>query len=250
MKIILMLLIPGLAFSGIGEPQAGWMRSADGAVRPLYGVAGSFIPGDVIATGSSRAAYSGVFGAIKLARSIRLSDGTEFEAPEGDAVFGPGPDSSSIAAFFPSTGSAGIITVAGIKWLNIDSRQLGGDVRALSGSTFYVNRADGLHAVAIRLTDGAIESDNALGIRPKIAIALNGGILVYSRPASAAPKHAELMIRASDGTETGLELGAPLKSLNLMNSDLVQVTLANGRSQSVRIRPGGVSLFEIPEVAQ
>ena len=184
MKILWTLVIPAMALAGVGEPQAGWMRSADGTVRALSGIAGSLVQGDVVAAGSSQFVFNGNFGAIKLANSIRIADGSEFDAPEGDALFGAGFDSSGVGVYFPSVGRAGIITVSGIDWLSIDVRQLGGDVRALSGSTYYVSRADGLHAVTVRRADGAIESDLALGIHVKIAVALPGGWLIYAAPAS------------------------------------------------------------------
>ncbi len=48
--------------SGVGRPLAGFVRGADGGLRPVYGIAGNFVAGPAVAAGVTAAGYSGRSG--------------------------------------------------------------------------------------------------------------------------------------------------------------------------------------------
>ncbi len=45
--------------SGVGRPLAGFIRDADGALRPVFGIAGNLVAGRAVAHGVLAAGYSG-----------------------------------------------------------------------------------------------------------------------------------------------------------------------------------------------
>ena len=63
-----------LAQSGISPPRAGYIRDDAGGLRPVYGVAGSFVLGDPIASGVISAAFSGRLGLAKTAGTLYAFD--------------------------------------------------------------------------------------------------------------------------------------------------------------------------------
>jgi hypothetical protein len=101
-------LATALAQSGIEEPRGGYYRDPEGALRPLYGLAGSYVPG--------RAALKGVLGSasseagvlIKLADTVEWLDQdlrliARWPAPAGPAQF-TFSGKSTAQAWFPATG--------------------------------------------------------------------------------------------------------------------------------------------------
>jgi hypothetical protein len=98
-----------LAQSGITPPRVGYIRDEAGALRPVYGVAGSFVLGRPI---NKRpvisAAFSGRLGLAKTAAAIYAFDREgrrlgRLAAADGPAQFAFSPDGSEAIVFLPAT---------------------------------------------------------------------------------------------------------------------------------------------------
>ena len=111
MKGYCLILVAGglLAQSGITPPRLGYIRDEAGALRPVYGVAGSFVLGRPIHKRPViSAAFSGRLGLAKTATALyafnregrRLG---RLAAADGPAQFLFSPDGSEATVFLPDT---------------------------------------------------------------------------------------------------------------------------------------------------
>jgi hypothetical protein len=97
-----------LAQSGITPPRVGYIRDEAGALRPVYGVTGSFVLGQPIARRVISAAFSGRLGLAKTAAALyafnregrRLG---RLPVADGPAQFVFSPDGSEAIVFLPDT---------------------------------------------------------------------------------------------------------------------------------------------------
>jgi len=87
MKIFLFLFFALAGWAQIERPQLGLMLDANGAVRPVYGAAGSATLGDPVMTGVLSFACSARLCLMKTEAAILASDGTSAAAPTGPAIF-------------------------------------------------------------------------------------------------------------------------------------------------------------------
>jgi hypothetical protein len=97
-----------LAQSGISPPRAGYIKDDAGGLRPVYGVAGSFLLGDPIASGVISAAFSGRLGLAKTSGALYAFDREgrligQFPAAEGPAQFMFSRGGSEAIVFLPDT---------------------------------------------------------------------------------------------------------------------------------------------------
>jgi hypothetical protein len=80
MKAVLtaLALLAGVARaqSGLTPPQVGFMQDAANSFRPVYGIAGNFLPGDAVTGKVVSAAYSGSYGLVKTSSAIIVTDRT------------------------------------------------------------------------------------------------------------------------------------------------------------------------------
>ncbi len=108
---LILLAVAGglLAQSGITPPRVGYIRDEAGALRPVYGLAGSFVLGRPI---NKRpvisAAFSGRLGLAKTAAALYAFDREgqrlgRLAAADGPAQFVFSPDGSEAIVFLPDT---------------------------------------------------------------------------------------------------------------------------------------------------
>ena len=235
----------------VAEPRVGLVAGRDGAAREVLGVAGAFLPGDIVLSDVIRGAAAGDFWVAKLPYSLRTSRGEEFDAPPGDALFGFSA-SRDVWIYLPPRGtdgrgrslwrafrSGGVDTAVCLPERSL----LRGPIVALAGDlTLYVRRHDGLHALAIRPSDGAIESDTPLGFDARLVVAFPDGTLVAARDAS-------VVVRDAAGSLQSLDLPDPPERLALMGDGWVHIRTASANF-ALRLRDGATTLQQLPEVAQ
>jgi hypothetical protein len=172
-----------LAQSGITPPRVGYIRDEAGALRPVYGVAGSFVLGQPI---NKRpvisAAFSGHLGLAKTATALyafnregqRLG---RLAAADGPAQFVFSPDGSEAIVFVPGT------------------------------SEWFRWRDGGFQPVPIENTEETV-----------IPAGLS---LVGGRSLVAADN--DLVLCKPDGTETRTTLTGPILSIEWMGEDWIYV---------------------------
>jgi hypothetical protein len=241
MKTLILLLSASAAWAGVDVPRTGLVITADMSAHEVSGVAGSFVLGSPLASAVRSVMYSGEFGLMKLENTVRLANGAEFDAPVGDAVLGPAVDGKSAYISF-ADGSFAHVTPDGLEPFFVNASLLGGEVAAIADTTIFVRRADGLYAVRVRTSDGAVVSDAALGFNAVAVVALPDGTLVYATADS-------VVVRASDATQRQIPMQG-VQRLILMGDGWVQVITDGSSRTVVRIRPDVLSAFEIPEAAQ
>jgi hypothetical protein len=100
--------IPVLLAAAIAPPQAGFIRDGAGELRPVHGLAGSFVLGEPVASGVQSAAFSGRTGLAKTRDTLRAFDAEgrllgETPAAEGPARFAFSSDGWEAVAFLPET---------------------------------------------------------------------------------------------------------------------------------------------------
>lgn len=241
--ILILLLAGQFAPADVAEPKIGWVWSPDGTLETISGVAAGMVRGARIAERVANSAYTGDFGLIKLETSLRLADGTEFDAPAGPAVIGFDAGGNSAYVWFSSASSFAKVTVDGLVWLRVNVAAIDGDVIAVHAATLFVKRPDGIHEVRIRESDGAIAWDAYLGLDTPAAVVLKDGTLVY------AAGHA-LIARDAAGAERRIEFEGVIRSLLLMGDGWVQVVADDSALKALRVTPDILRLYEVPEAAQ
>ncbi len=92
------------AQSGLTAPRVGCYRDGAGAARPLYGVAGSFIPAPAISAGTLSAACSETAALLKSSDAVEWRGGSfelvsRWPAPEGPALFAFAGTRTALAYF-------------------------------------------------------------------------------------------------------------------------------------------------------
>ncbi len=78
-RLVLLTCAAGLLHAQVHAPHAGVVRDADGSVRPVYGVPGSFVIGPAWSTAATAISFSDEAGLVAEAGAIRLlsASGTE-----------------------------------------------------------------------------------------------------------------------------------------------------------------------------
>ena len=92
----LFLLFSAVSAAQVSMPLIGYYRDRAGALRQVHGVAGAFVPGEVIQRDVISVAWSGTAGFAKTETELLVLDANGIskraEAPAGPATFGFLPD--------------------------------------------------------------------------------------------------------------------------------------------------------------
>jgi hypothetical protein len=244
MKLMLWILAGSvaLAASGLEAPAIGYGRADDGRIVRISGISGALI---VDAAGEDRAvsvAFSGGLLFEKLESSIRV-DGQQWDAPQGNALFGFSADGSSGVVFYPSSRE---LKVRGHgQWQHVPF-DVGAEVLAVSlagpASVRVLVARDQLELIQVRLWDGAIEDSAAIGHGTGPALLMANGGILYTRDGKT-------LYRRHAGVEHELDLPAPVTALSFAGRGWIQAGTESGRCYLIRLEPD-VRVSELPEVAQ
>lgn len=251
-----MLALPAAAQSALEPPLAGVARDATGVVRPLFGVAGNFLPGDPHATGACAAAFSGRLELIVEDGTVRALDAQGVEISRHDVpgacddapliAFEAGGDQALLA--WPKAGALDRWRDATLEPLTLDPAALAGDVVSLAAAgdrvRWVVRREDGLWEVETAASDGSIQSAAALVGAREPAWLASDGLLVYTGDRA-------IVLRRPDQSELRLPFADAPVSFTPMGRDWVQIrTAVSGRNFALRLTEGRERIYRLPEVAQ
>ena len=103
MRYVFFLLVVVSMFGQIEAPRIGFWRDAQSRLRPLHGVAGSFVPGAAVREGVLAFAWFGDGGWLRSAQGIERLDAsgaTVARLPDGEARF------SETGVWFPEANIA------------------------------------------------------------------------------------------------------------------------------------------------
>jgi hypothetical protein len=248
---LLALSMVASAAAQIRAPQLGFAGSADGTLRPVYGVAGNFILGPAVLgkAGAGRVlsqAFSGSLGLLKTESTLVAFDGkgqvlATTDAAAGPALFAFSPDGLTGLAYVPSSNT--LIEWSAGRFEAVPFRQEPDIVLAIALSNT-------LQASLIAQRDGAIwelasASQRALvGVTAPV-LALASGELVFS------DVHG-IVLRKPDNSEVHIAAQLPAKfSLQQMDGEWVQLCdLATPRRFAIRILSGREGFYQLPEAGQ
>lgn len=234
--LVLTSVVTALAQSAMDVPQAGLMVDYSGALRPVTGIAQSFIAGTSLRTGVVSAACG---KSLCLAKTgDLLFDGRNVNdpgvsSPPGPALFAIRDRSALL--YFPSVRQFARYKDGQMEALDW---QVDGKVLALrttpDGPRFAVSRVDGVWIVAL---DGSIESSLPSGT---VSALLIDGVTVYALSDS-------VVLRRTDGTEVSFPVSGAT-SLSQLSENYAQVSTSNA-VYALRTDLGREQLSLLPDSA-
>jgi hypothetical protein len=239
------------AQSSIAPPELGFVADAARALRPVYGVAGSFVLGPAVAGGVSNAAFSGSLGLLKTDSSLAAFDARgallgSTPAPAGSALFAFAADGTAALAYLSA--GAQLVEWSGAQFATIPlDPQPDGDVIAIgfpsaTAAVLIVERERGIWELNISLNGGGETSQDALpGIHaPVLPLASDG--LLYT-------DHGVAVIRRGDGSQVRLPGPLPRQfSLQQLGRDWVELSDLQGPARfAIHTATGREAFYWLPE---
>jgi hypothetical protein len=232
---------------GPDVPRLGWMRAPDGALRPIAGLAGNFLPGEARLAGVRSTASSGSWTLAKTDTELIVlgRDGEEksrFAAPGTRALFAFSPAGDPAAVYLPEDDSL-------FRWSGGEFERASwrpgddGAVLALACPaagviSFAVQRGETIWQVARDGSDGRITLEWALPGAAAPLLLQAGGEVLYSDGGT-------LIRRRPDGSEQRAELPAEILALAPMGDGWVCAETRSG-GFAIRLPGRDLAVFELP----
>lgn len=247
-------LTAALAQPAVEAPRAGCLRGADGALRPVHGIAGALLAGAPAASAVISAACSNSLALVKTEDALEVRDGglallARWDAPPGAALFALPRTGQTGFAYFQATGKLVQVDAQSPPRPVLDSQSLGGNVLAIASPDLFhliavVADTPGPRLVRISVTDGTIESQTPLeDVAAPLAL-LSDGTVIFAdgaglviRPPGAAVQRLALPAIRRPGppfgrrpvvTERRMALPAPVVAIDQMGGVWLSVRLADG----------------------
>ena len=216
----------------------GVMLDSSGSARTVYGVPGSIVLGNTLATGALSIASSRRLWLVKTDSAILSSTGS-VPAPPGPALFAL--DGATALVYFPASNQLARWHEGQLDFLDggIPDEVL--SIRAGSGGTLDAAlRRDGrVSLVSISLTDGSVTVTGSIPNAGVVTL-LDAGILFSNRDA--------LVLRRTDATEVRFDLPGA-EAIFPLGDGYVEVR-AGRSTYAIRTDPGRERTFLLPEVVE
>lgn len=256
MRALLAFLMAAAAWAqnSIAPPQVGFMQDTSGTVRPVYGIAGNFLPGDAVAWGVVSSAFSSFFGMVKTGSALFAIDQqgqviASLEAAGGPALFAFSRECSY--AYLPAAKSLLAWSAESFHSLPFDEAVLnGGSVLSIAAPdsdhvSMIVQRDGEIREVRILLATGEIDSQRSFPGVAAPVLMLASGELLYADAQG-------IMIRKPDGSERRIAVQLPESfALAQMSDSWVELMdLAGGPNFALRITDNREQAYQLPEVGQ
>jgi hypothetical protein len=232
---LLSLALTASAQTGLNVPTAGFMVDHAGSLRPVTGIAQSFLVGDPLRTGVLSATCARSWCLVKTATSLvdtKNSDDPGTPAPAGPALISI--SNRSALVYFPAVNQFARFEGSQLHLLDWSV-----DVEVLAlrqtreGPQFAVRRGGGVWLVAL---DGSIHASLPAGT---VAVLLLDGLTVYSLADS-------LVLRRIDGSEISFSLSGAT-SLSQLGENYIQVSTA-AATYALRIDVGHEQISVLPDI--
>jgi hypothetical protein len=234
----------------IAPPQLGFVRDGASALRPVFGVTGSFILGSPLAGKIVSEAFSGSIGLLKTDSSLAAFDSSgkrlaSIDAAGGPALFAFSPGGNTALAYIPSSNS--LIEWRGSAFAPVPAKYEEPDTVLAIGfpttleAALMIQRKDTIWELNLPLAkNGTISQHALMGVHAPM-LALPTGDVVYS------DSHG-IVVRRSDATEVHIAARLPASfSLQQMNQNWVQVMDLNSSAQfAIHTAPGREGFYRLP----
>ena len=230
-------------------PRAGCIRDGDGRLRPLWGIAGNFVPGEAIAEGVISAACRDGRAVVKLGRELLLVDergvvSGRWQAPPGPALFAYDAAGRPALVYFPEERLLCRLLREGLQPL----RSFDEEVAAIAW--LDPNRA--LRAVR---RDGAIELVEFVPEDPASDVLVerlpwDGPVLALDDGNLLVADRSRLLLGQADGSFRSYSMPDVVTALRPLGDGWIEAELAGGSVRfAVRSTRGELAMFVLPEVA-
>jgi len=246
-------LMAGVAYAQtLSPPQVGFLQDAANSFRPVYGIAGNFLPGDPVAGGVVSAAYSGSYGLIKTSSAVIVTDRAGLLAasnsqPDGPALFAFRRSGEPALAYMPAANALLAWDGATFHPVPFDLTIAASAILSIaapnpSQATIIVQRDDGLCDVRIDLATGDLVAQTALPGVAAPALMLANGDLVYADGNG-------IMLRKRDGSEQHISAQLPASfALQQMGDGWIQLRdLGSSRQFAIRVTQNREQYYQLPE---
>ncbi len=248
-RIALLVLCTAVAATaaGLSPPRLGCFRDDTGRVRPVLGVTGNFVLGEVEQADALSAACWGAVSLIKKESALEWRRGAltrTWPAPAGPAVFGFTENGSAALACFQESWACIEVDQRGSLSPLLNGRSLGDGVLAIANPrpgqlAIVVQRESRL--VLLALENGRVTAQTELAGISTPVLLLPDGTLLY-------PAGQDLVRRATDGSERRLALPSPVAALEFMGAHWVRIELKDGGHMAVAVVADHESLYRLPGV--
>lgn len=232
----------------VSLPRAGCQVDQEGRLRTVWGVAGSFVAGQVQLQGVISYAASHAWTVAKLKHVLVLMDASgeeraRLDAPAGHALFAFDDAGVPALAYFPAEHMLYRIRAGDLE-----------PVRTLEEEVAAIARLDERRLLALVRRNGRLEMVEFAG-SPGSPGALverlpwDGPALILGRAAILVAQGALVHMRSSEGELESFALPAPVTALNLMGAGWVEIVTRDAGRFALRVAPGEARLDALPEAA-
>jgi hypothetical protein len=247
--IFTMLAVASWAQWQAGPPLAGCLLDERGGLRRLWGVAGNFVVGELLAEGVVSAACPGGGAAIKLERELQLVDergavAGPWQAPPGPALFAYDAAGWPALVYFVQERILYRLHREGLEPL----RPLEEETVALA----WLDRDKALRAVrrAGRLELLEFVPDDPASDVLVQTLPGDGPVIALERGNLLIADGSRLLLRHADGSFRSYAMPDGVAGLRLMGDGWIEAELAGGSARlAVRIAREELAMFALPEVA-
>lgn len=234
-----------LAQSAFTPPLVGLFRDSQNRLRPVHGVAGSFLAGDPRLDDISSLAFSGRAGMAKTADSVVLLNaqghaGERLDAPPGDALFAFDCDNAPAFIYFRETGelrslrgSRRVLDLPGVAAIGAGG---GGEARVLFLQDGRLWLAALFGGVPGAFTPVSFDEFTSL---PPALLRADGGVVFVSG--------LDLVIRNGEN-ERRVVLPGRYVGLEQMSEEWLLLRPEAGPALAVRLLENEERIFQLPEV--
>jgi hypothetical protein len=256
MRVVLgwIALLAGAAAAGeLRAPLVGYLSGGSGELRPVVGVAGSFIVREPILGKVRAAAFAGNFGVVDTGEELLLVD-TDLEVlgraslPATASHLGVARDGRLGVAYLPDTEELCRLEPGREAGLSCVAVAPGGKVQALglgAGRTVLLATEHGsqLWLAEVDLRTGRTLRESLLpGVTAPLWL-LGADRVLYRQDG-------EIVLRLPGGAETRIVAPAPAEGFEAMGEGWVRLRSAGGGIWALRVTGGELELFCLPESAR
>lgn len=244
------LLLAATGRAQISAPEAGCVVDREGALRPLYGMAGIFVPGEAVTPGVISAACSDRLALVKTEYELELRDAqlhliARWPAPGGPARFAFPTTGMGALVYYPQTGD--LVRINGNRPPRPLAFALPDEVLAIaspdSTHVMAVVSGGGIRLVRVSLSNGAIDQETEIAGGSGPAWLHRDGTLVYG-------DGAEVVMVRPGGSPRRWTLPAPASAICQVDEHLAGIVLDKGAPAVLTLEEGRERLLRLPEAAR
>ncbi len=247
---LILLSLSVVSLAQVNAPKIGFVRFVDTTLRPVTGVAASFIVGQPLLQAVDSASFGSAGGILSSSGKLELEDqnaqAVAQDAAEPGAIVGIGDSLDTAIAWLPVSGT--LARYDGAKFIRtVLPAALPGKVVAIrmkgQNAELLVESDTSISAVTVSLADGNLLEQRFLSGVKAPAIYAGSSILFLDQHA--------LVLQSASGAQQTIELGAHLDNVQFQSMSESWIHISDSQSDWALELPGkSMRLFELPAGAK